>query len=127
FADSKQTRLMQETMDVFVKARLLTTNANESAGTTTVEVSHEALIWEWPLLRDWLHDAREDIRLQQTISEDAAEWERNKRAADRLYRGTQLKEAQTWAKSNSVSRQEQAFLRASAAGHLRSALVVIAV
>src|SRR5262249_28673048 len=46
FADPEQTRLMQETLDVFVKARLLTTNVNGDTE-TTIEVSHEALIREW--------------------------------------------------------------------------------
>ncbi len=40
------------------------------AGTAVLEVSHEALIREWPRLASWLHEAREDILLQQTISED---------------------------------------------------------
>ena len=75
--DATQTRLLQEVADAFIAARLLTTN--EIAGTTTIEVSHEALIREWPRLAGWLREAREDIRLQQTISKDAAEWEqRNK-------------------------------------------------
>jgi len=62
---------MRETIDSFIAVRLLTTN--EVAGTTTIEVSHEALIREWPRLADWLHEARDDIRLQQTISKDAAD------------------------------------------------------
>ncbi len=127
FADSKQTRLMQETQDIFVKARLLTTTANEKTGTTTVEVSHEALIREWPRLVNWLREARDDISLQQNISRDATMWERNTRSSDRLYQGTELKEARAWAKRNAVSRQEQAFLKASAARQLRSLLTVIGV
>lgn len=127
FDDQGQTRLMQETMDVFVKARLLTTNANESTGTTTIEVSHEALIREWPLLASWLREARKDIPLQQAISEDTAEWERRGKRNDRLYRGSQLKEARTWAKRNPPSRDEATFLRASAAYEVRTRVSVIAI
>jgi Trypsin-like peptidase domain len=127
FDDQKQTRLMQETIDIFVKARLLTTNTNESTGTNTIEVSHEALIREWPLLVSWLREARDDIHLQHTVSEDAAEWERHKRPGDRLYRGAQLKEAQAWARRNATSKQEQAFLHTSAARSLRSLIAIIAV
>src|SRR5579864_3571031 len=61
FVDSEQTRLMQETLDLFVKARLLTTNASKDTQ-TTIEVNHEALIREWPRLIDWLRTARDDIR-----------------------------------------------------------------
>ncbi len=111
--DASQTRLLRETIDTFVTARLLTTN--QIAGRTTLEVSHEALIREWKRLTDWLQEAREDIPLQQALSEDVAEWERRGKPKDRLYRGSQLKEVKAWAKRNMPSENEVAFLRASAA------------
>ena len=77
-----------------------------------LEVSHEALIREWPRLADWLHEAREDILLQQTISEDATSWQERGKSKDRLYRGSQLVEAQAWARRNS-SKQERTGLSAS--------------
>ena len=123
--DAKQTAIMREAADAFIAARLLTTN--EVAGITTVEVSHETLIREWARLADWLREAREDIRLQQALSEDAAEWQRRKQPADRLYRGSQLKEAQAWARRNTPSGNEVAFLHASAARRLRSAASVLTV
>ncbi|HET8851478.1 MAG TPA: hypothetical protein VFN02_03055, partial [Ktedonobacteraceae bacterium] len=110
--DPIQTRLMRETIDTFIGVRLLTTN--EIAGTTTIEVSHEALIREWKRLADWMREARQDIPLQQAISEDVAEWERHGKPRDRLYRGSQLKEAQAWATRNRPSGNEVAFLRTSA-------------
>ena len=123
--DPTRTRLMRETIDDFIAARLLTTN--EVAGTTTIEVSHEAVIREWPRLVGWLREAREDIRLQHTISKDAAEWELRNKPADRLYRGSQLKEAQTWARRNTPSGNEMTFLRAGAASRVRSLVSVITV
>jgi hypothetical protein len=74
--DPAQTRLLRETMDAFLAARLLTTS--EQAGVATIEVSHEALIREWPRLIEWLREAREDILLQQKISEDATEWQQRR-------------------------------------------------
>src|SRR5262249_39694551 len=41
----KESELLRQTVGAFLGARLLV--ANEVAGTTTVEVSHEALIREW--------------------------------------------------------------------------------
>lgn len=111
--DPKQTAIIQAVADAFVAARLLTTN--EVAGTTTIEVSHEALIREWRRLAEWLREAREDISLQQGISADTAEWIRRERPVDRLYRGTQLAEAQAWAERNVPSADEVAFLQASTA------------
>jgi hypothetical protein len=117
-ADASQTRMLQEVSDAFIAARLLTTN--EIAGMTTIEVSHEALIREWPRLAGWLRETREDIRLQQNISKDAAEWEQRDKPGDRLYRGSQLKEAQAWARRNTPSGSEVVFLRAGAARRMRS-------
>jgi len=144
FDDIHQTNLMQETIDALVNARLLTINGNKHAETvtsesnqkalistraktTTIEVSHEALITEWPLLKSWVSEARKDLPLQHAIREDAADWEQNNRPADRLYRGTQLKEARAWATRNIASRQEQAFLRASATRRVRSVMMVLVV
>ena len=124
-ADPTQTRLMRETIDTFITARLLTTN--EITGTTTIEVSHEALIREWQRLAGWLREARDDIRLQQTISEDAAEWEQHNKPGDRLYRGSQLKEARAWARRNTPSGSEVAFLRASAAQRMRYVAIMTAI
>ncbi len=111
--DAKQTTIMRETVDTFIAARLLTTN--EVAATTTVEVSHEALIREWTRLSDWLREAREDIHQQQTISKDVMEWEQYNRPKERLYRGSQLTDAQGWARRNVPSEKEVRFLHASAA------------
>ncbi len=115
--DQQQTVLLREVADAFVAARLLTTN--EKAGITTIEVSHEALIRKWARLAEWLHEAREDIVVQQTINADAMEWARRGSPEDRLYRGTQLVEAQVWAARNMANTDEIAFLKASVAEHKR--------
>jgi len=109
----QQTSIIQEVANTFIAARLLTTN--EIAGITTIEVSHEALIREWTRLAEWLREAREDITLQQAVSTDTAEWIRRGNPTDRLYRGTQLIEAQAWAERNVPSTNEVAFIQASLA------------
>jgi transcriptional regulator with XRE-family HTH domain/energy-coupling factor transporter ATP-binding protein EcfA2 len=124
-SDPKETALLEEVSEAFIKARLLTSTT--VAGTAVLEVSHEALIREWPRLADWLQDAREDIRLQQTISEDATSWQERGKSRDRLYRGHQLVEAQAWARRNSPSRNEMAFLRASQQRRLQFGISVLAI
>src|SRR5436305_14420671 len=64
-------------------------------------------------LQDWLHGARDEMRLQQAISEDAALWNRYRQPADRLYRGSQLMMALRWRKANLLSLEEDGFLQAS--------------
>jgi serine/threonine protein kinase len=124
-ADAKQTALLREVTDTFIEARLLTTN--EHAGITTVEVSHEALIREWARLSNWLREGREDISFQQSISGDVDTWEQRGRPRDRLYHGSQLKEARAWARRSKPSEQETAFLRASTLRQMRYAVSVIVV
>ncbi len=121
----EETELLHQVTAYFLAARLLTTN--EIAGTPTIEVSHEALIREWSRLSDWLWEARDDVRLQQSLSEDAVGWEQRGKSRDRLYRGSQLKEARAWARRNSPSTSEVAFLRASATHRVLSAVSVLAV
>src|SRR6266849_2149257 len=111
-ADETTTRRLRETADTFIAARLLTTN--EVAGTTTLEVSHEAVIREWRRLAEWIREAREDLHLLQVVRQDAAEWQRYGRSVDRLYRGTQLAEALAWRERSLLSLDEEAFLEASA-------------
>jgi hypothetical protein len=118
-ADSpEQAQQMRETLEVFIRARLLTTNQITGTGKTTVEVSHEALFRKWDRLAGWLtkwlSDKRKDILLQQSLSKDAEEGKQQNRPRDRLYRGAQLKEAQEWARRDSSSKEEVAFLKASA-------------
>lgn len=125
-ADSVQTLHMQEVMERFIRARLLT--GSQISGNRTIEVSHEALIREWKRLAAWLREARADILFQQSLSEDVAEWEQRERPRDRLYRGVQFKEAQDWASRNRPSKQEAVFLQASARQRIlsRVSLVVLA-
>jgi hypothetical protein len=123
--EAEQTRVMSQTIDAFVTARLLMTN--DMVGVKTLEVSHEAVTREWPRLAGWVKEAREDIPLQQAVSKDVEEWERHGKSQDRLYRGTQLKEAQAWAMRYLVSERELAFLRASKSQQQRSRLLTRAV
>ncbi len=111
--DPQKTALLEEVARTFITARLLTTTT--VAAVATIEVSHEALIWEWARLSNWLREAREDIRLQKAISQDATEWRRHGESSDRLYRGSQLDEAQAWAERNLPSSEEIAFLQAGVA------------
>jgi parallel beta-helix repeat protein len=124
-ADPKETVLLEQVSEAFVRARLVTSTT--IAGAAVVEVSHEALIREWPRLANWLQEAREDILLQQTISEDATSWQEKGKSRDRLYRGPQLVEAQAWARRNSPSRNELAFLQASQRRRLRSGISVLTI
>jgi len=84
-------------------------------GEGTVEVAHEALIREWPTLREWLAADREGLRLHRHLTEAAQEWELLERDPGALYRGTRLNQALEWVIANphALNAQEQAYLEAS--------------
>lgn len=42
----------------------------------TIDVAHEAMIRNWPLLRQWLEESREMLRQQRRIEQAAQEWDR---------------------------------------------------
>ena len=61
-----------------------------------MEVSHEALIREWPALQEWLTDNREDLHLGRILMEAAEEWRRLERHPSALMRGIRLEQARQW-------------------------------
>jgi len=97
---------MKFVADTFVSARLLTAEVD------TIEVSHEALIREWPRLNEWLRENRDDIRLQKDIANDTANWLRNERDKSRLYSGAKLDEASHWSGRNIPAVDEILFIQA---------------
>lgn len=103
--------LVSEVLLALADARLITTDQNSA------EVAHEALIREWPTLRNWLEEDREGLRLHRRLTEAAQEWEALDHDAAVLYRGTRLAQALDWAAEHpdEVNLLEQSFLQASQA------------
>jgi WD40 repeat protein len=60
-----------------------------------VQLVHETLITAWPRLRQWLDDARDDLRTRQRLSTQARNWD-NDQDADLLLRGAPLVAAVDW-------------------------------
>jgi basic membrane lipoprotein Med (substrate-binding protein (PBP1-ABC) superfamily)/DNA-binding beta-propeller fold protein YncE len=110
-ADSEQGAAVRDVLTLLADARLVTTEQD------TAEVAHEALIREWPTLRDWLAEDREGLRLHRRLTEVTQEWERTGRGEAEVYRGVRLAQAQEWASANpgALNPPEQAFLAASQA------------
>lgn len=90
-------------------ARLLTAREGE------VEVSHEALIREWPRYRAWLEEDRVGRRVHAHLTASADERDVRRREAADLYRGARLAAALEWAgqHADELSPPERQFLTAS--------------
>ncbi|MET9359535.1 helix-turn-helix domain-containing protein [Streptomyces sp. NPDC006632] len=71
-------------LDAFVRARLVT------AGSETVEITHEALLYAWPRLRGWIDADRAGLVLRQQVCDAANQWARAGRDPNLLYRGARI-------------------------------------
>jgi WD40 repeat protein len=102
---------VEAVIEAFTQARLLTRERE------AVEITHEALLREWPRLRGWIDTDRADRLVQQDIEEQATGWETAGRDPSLLYRGTRLAAASTWAARPSsrgeLTARAQAFIDAS--------------
>jgi hypothetical protein len=95
-ADPDTTATVREVLTLLADARLIITEEE------TAEVAHEALIREWPTLREWLNADREGLRLHRHLSAAAQEWARLGRDQGELYRGARLAQAAEWAAANAA-------------------------
>src|SRR6266516_277691 len=114
---------VEQVLEAFAAERLLTFAAG------TVEISHEALLTAWPLLRDsWLADTHADRIVRTRLHATAAEWERHARDRSYLYTGTLLATATDTAarigadpaRHPPFSQTERDFLHASSHAHRRT-------
>jgi WD40 repeat protein/transcriptional regulator with XRE-family HTH domain len=110
-------------LEAFAAERLLTLAAG------TVELSHEALLTAWPLLRDtWLADSHADRIARTRLHATADDWARHARDPSYLYSGSLLAAATDNAarvgadpaRHPPLSRAERDFLHASSHTHRRT-------
>jgi predicted outer membrane repeat protein len=130
--DENENQLLQDTIKVFVDARLLvypyqesnTTNNNavsEVVRSTekVLEISHEALIREWQQLRSWIEESLVDLRHEQHLYVDSLDWKKNKQSGDKknkyseLYSGKQLRNALALARRRKLTRTQSEFVKES--------------
>ena len=80
----------------------------------SAEIAHEALIREWPRLRGWLAEDREELRTLRQLGTAARSWDESGRDDADLYRGARLDAAlECTADGRQLSSVERAFLSAS--------------
>ena len=95
-------------LEQLARARLLVVS-DDSA-----EIAHEALIREWPRLRGWLAEDREELRALRQLANAARSWVETGRDDADLYRGPRLAAAVELAgDARQLSRVEREFIVAS--------------
>src|SRR5271165_173763 len=114
---------VEAVLEAFAAERLLTLAVG------TVELSHEALLTAWPLLRDtWLADTHADRIVRSRLHATAAEWDRHSRDPSYLYGGSLLQAATGTATRTGadparhppLSQTERDFMAASSHAHRRT-------
>ena len=103
-----------EVVDGWAAARLLTLNVDPQTREPTVEVAHEALVREWPRLRQWIEGDRSELILLGRIRESAATWTELGRDPSALLRGAVLEAAlEVTSRRSAWGRQEDEYVEAS--------------
>jgi len=72
----------KELVDAFIEARLFVTELDEDVA--AVMVTHEALLWHWPRVQEWVEQNRENLRVHSRISAAAERWIKENRNPDLL-------------------------------------------
>jgi hypothetical protein len=106
---------LQTVLDRFGSFRLLTFDRDHGSGSPTVEVAHEALLWEWGRLRGWIEDGREDLLRHARFTTAFTEWRASGDKVGYLLSGERLADYEQWAGESTLrlSTPEQHFLDAS--------------
>jgi len=108
---------IESVVDSFARYRLLLTDRDAESREPTVQLAHEALLRAWPQLREWVDEARDDLRSQRRLAAAAAQWVEAERDPSFLLTGNRLDQTRAWAAATRVplSAVEQEYLAASIA------------
>jgi WD40 repeat protein len=108
---------LDEVIDSFSSQRLLSLDHDPGTRMPTVELAHEAILDEWARLRDWLDEARDDIRMQHKLAVAAEEWQEANKDEGFHLRGTRLDQFEEWAERTqlAITLDERDYLKASLA------------
>jgi tetratricopeptide (TPR) repeat protein len=105
-----------ELVETFVENRLFVTELADD-GSVVVTVAHEALLWHWPRVREWVDQNRENLRIRGRITRAAERWLNERKRADLLLPpGKPLGEAESLIEHDiELDEIETAFIDASIA------------
>lgn len=102
-------------VQAFIDARLVT--SNRAGEESTVEVAHEALLRQWPPLRQAITEAQEGLRMRSQVERLASDWEHSGDDESYLLRGARLARFEAWVDQHpgSLGVVDRRFLDASRA------------
>jgi WD40 repeat protein len=106
---------MNRVIETFGKYRLLAFDREPINRAPTIEIAHEALIREWRMLRKWLDDNREDLRVQRQLATMATDWETAQHNTSFLATGARLEQFEKLATKGTLAltQREMDYVQAS--------------
>ena len=104
-------------IDAYGAARLLTFDRDPLSRAPTVEIAHEALLQEWPRLKEWILAGREDLGQHQRLAAAAVDWIAAGRDPSFLLRGARLETFAAWSETTdlALTPKEAEYIKASLA------------
>ena len=97
--DLERNREVESVLAALADSRLVTVSEG------SVEVAHEALLREWPRLREWIEEDGQGRRLRRHITQAATEWDVGRDQGE-LYRGARLAAALDWSTDHALELNE---------------------
>jgi WD40 repeat protein/DNA-binding CsgD family transcriptional regulator len=89
----------------FGRFRLLTFDYDPITDGPVVEIAHEALIYAWGRLHQWMDESRDDLLIHRKLVTATQEWQRGMRDPSYLLRGSRLDQFEEWVHTTSFSVQ----------------------
>ncbi len=106
----------RQLIETFVENRLFVTELADD-GSAVVTVAHEALLWHWPRVQEWVAQNRENLRIRSRIARAAERWMADDKPSDLLLpSGKPLAEAESLLEQDlELTAHESGFIDASIA------------
>ena len=104
----------REFIEAFVENRLFVTELADD-GSAVVTVAHEALLWHWPRVKEWVAQNRENLRIRSRITAATERWIAEDKPSDLLLpSGKPLVEAESLLEQDlQLTDAENGFINAS--------------
>ncbi len=118
---------VSQIVERLVAERLLVASKDQESDQEVVEIIHDALLWEWARLKQWLEDDRQFLNWLQELERRTMAWERTnpahpaRRKKEKLLQGSDLIQARAWQskRQKDLNQEELAFIQASMHLHTR--------
>jgi hypothetical protein len=83
---------VEQVLDQLVRGRLIQLHVDTDQA-ASVEIVHEMLITEWPMLARWLEDSQAMRGFMHELRQAARQWDSHGRSGDLVWRGTTARDA----------------------------------